>query len=310
MRLDDLPTSDNVRDLGRGRGGGGGFGGGGGGGMLGAILPLVGRRFGCLGIGAVLALMVVFGGFGSLGGLGGLLGGGSAPTTGQQASGAGATDDPQAACSATPLRRSVCQTKYSLEQVWGGLVQNYRPASLFFYDGQNQSGCGAAQAAMGPFYCPPDQGVYIDTSFFDELAGKYGASGDFAQDYVVAHEVGHHIQTLDGTSDRVRQGQARAGRAEANALQVRMELQADCYAGVWGARAVDAQGRRAIEPGDVEEGMTAAAAIGDDTLQRQSGARVSPESFTHGSSEQRMRWLRRGLESGDPRQCDTFRGAV
>ncbi len=303
MRLDDLPTSDNVRDLGRGRGGGFGGGlGGGGGGMLGAILPLVGRRFGCLGIGAVLVLMVVFGGFG---GLSGLFGGGSAPT-GQQAAGSGATNDPRAVCAETPLTRSVCQTKYSLEQVWGGLIQGYRPAQLFFYDQQNQSGCGVAQAAMGPFYCPPDHGVYIDTSFFDELAGKYGARGDFAQDYVLAHEVGHHIQALTGTADKVRQAQARAGTVEANALQVRMELQADCYAGVWGARATDAQGRRAIEPGDVEEGMTAAAAIGDDTLQREAGARVSPESFTHGTSEQRMRWLRRGLESADPASCDTF----
>lgn len=301
MRLDDLPTSDNVRDLGRGRGGGG-FGGGGGG-MLGAILPLVGRRFGCLGIGAVLVLMVLFGG--GLGGLGGLFGGGSAPT-GQQAAGSGATNDANAACNVTPLTKSVCQTKYSLEQVWGGLLPGYRPATLNFYTGGGQSGCGAAMSAMGPFYCPPDQGVYIDTSFFDELAGKYGAQGDFAQDYVVAHEVGHHIQNLDGTADKVRQAQARAGTAGANELQVRMELQADCYAGVWGARAVDGQGRRAIEPGDVEEGMTAASAIGDDTLQRQSGARVSPESFTHGTSEQRMRWLRRGLESGDPAACDTF----
>ena len=305
MRLDDLPTSDNVQDLGRGSGGGG-FGGRGlgGGGMLGMILPLVGRRFGCLGIGAVLVLMVVFGG--GLGGLGGLFGGGSTGVTSQQGASRTATADAGMACSASPLTKSVCQTKYSLEQVWGGLVQNYQPSTLFFYDQQNRSGCGVAQAAMGPFYCPPDRGVYIDTSFFDELATKYRARGDFAQDYVVAHEVGHHIQNLDGTADRVRQEQARAGRAGSNALQVRMELQADCYAGVWGARAVDGQGRRAIEPGDIEEGMTAAAAIGDDTLQREAGARVSPESFTHGTSEQRMRWLRRGLESGDPRDCDTF----
>ena len=298
MRLDDLPTSDNVRDLGRGSGGGGFGGGGMGGGMLGAILPLVGRRFGCLGIGAVLVLMLVFGG--GLGGLGGLFGGGGSQVSSRQAAGSGATNDAARACGESALTKSVCQTKYSLEQVWGGLVQNYRPATLNFYTGGSQSGCGAAQAAMGPFYCPPDQGVYIDTSFFDELASKYGAQGDFAQDYVVAHEVGHHIQNLDGTAEQVRAAQARAGRAESNQLQVRMELQADCYAGVWGARAVDGQGRRAIEPGDVEEGMTAASAIGDDTLQREAGARVSPESFTHGSSEQRMRWLRRGLESGDP----------
>ena len=310
MRLDDLPTSDNVRDLGRGRGGGG-LGGGGMGGMLGMILPLVGRKFGCLGIGVVLVLMVVFGGGLSLFG-----GGGGQQVAGTGSTAApGATDNAATACSATPVRKATCQVMYSTEQVWGGIFQQegqqYRPATLNFYDGQNQSGCGAAMAAMGPFYCPTDQGVYIDTSFFDELATKYRAQGDFAQDYVVAHEVGHHIQALTGIADRVRQAQSRAGTAEANALQVRMELQADCYAGVWGARATDAQGRRAIEPGDVEEGLTAAAAIGDDTLQRQSGGRVSPESFTHGSSEQRMRWLRRGLESADPAACDTFAaGAV
>ena len=302
MRLDDLPTSDNVRDLGRGRGGGG-LGGGGMGGMLGMILPLVGRKFGCLGIGVVLVLMVVFGG-------GLSLFGGDGQQVAGNGSTAGATNNATAACNATPVRKATCQTKTSLEQVWGDVFrqsgEQYRPATLNFYDGRNQSGCGAAMAAMGPFYCPTDQGVYIDTSFFDELASRYGAQGDFAQDYVVAHEVGHHIQSLTGIADKVRRAQARAGTAEANALQVRMELQADCYAGVWGARATDAQGRRAIEPGDVEEGMTAAAAIGDDTLQRQSAGRVSPESFTHGSSEQRMRWLRRGLESADPASCDTF----
>ena len=205
MRLDDLPTSDNVRDLGRGRGGGG-FGGGGMGGMLGMILPLVGRRFGCLGIGVVLVLMVVFGGGLSLFG-----GGGGQQVAGSGSTAApGATNDAATACNETPVRRATCQTMYSTEQVWGNLFQQsgerYRPATLNFYDGQNQSGCGAAMAAMGPFYCPTDQGVYIDTSFFDELANKYRAQGDFAQDYVVAHEVGHHIQALTGIADRVRQG--------------------------------------------------------------------------------------------------------
>ncbi len=299
MRLDDFDPNINVSDQGRGRGGGGFRGGGVGGGMLGMILPLVGRRFGCLGIGVVLVLMVVFGG--GLSGLGGLLGGG-----GQQVA---------TSASSTPTttneicRRSgylaACNAFSSANKTWTAVFRRegaaYQSPALRFYTSDGESACGAAQSSMGPFYCPPDQGIYLDTSFFNELATRYGARGDFAQYYVIAHEFGHHIQTLEGTSDQVRQAQASAARAESNQLQVRMELQADCYAGVWAA-----QNRDRLEPGDIEEGMTAAAAIGDDTLQREAGARVSPESFTHGSSEQRMRWLRRGLESGDPGACDTF----
>ena len=294
MRLDEFDPNINVNDQGRGRRGGGM-----GGGMLGMILPLVGRKFGCLGIGAVLVLMVVFGG--GLSGLGGLLGGGQQVAAPRAAT----SGDAATICQKDPAKHAACNAFSSAVKTWSAIFQREGPRfqqpSLQFYTENGQSGCGAAQSAMGPFYCPPDQGVYLDTSFFDELARRYGARGDFAQYYVVAHEIGHHIQTLDGTSDQVRQAQARAGRTESNALQVRMELQADCYAGVWAA-----QNRDRLDPGDVEEGMTAASAIGDDTLQREAGARVSPESFTHGSSEQRMRWLRRGLESGDPRACDTF----
>ena len=158
---------------------------------------------------------------------------------------------------------------------------------------------------MGPFYCPLDRGIYIDTTFFNELATKFGAGGDFAQYYVVAHEFGHHIQTLTGASARVREIQQRSSREEGNAASVRLELQADCYAGVWAA-----QNRDRLEPGDIEEGLRAAQAIGDDTLQKQAQGRVVPDSFTHGSSAQRMTWLRRGLETGDPAQCDTFSGAI
>jgi predicted metalloprotease len=175
--------------------------------------------------------------------------------------------------------------------------QRYQPARLRFYNGSDRSGCGAAQAAMGPFYCPTDQGIYLDTSFFDEMRTRLGAAGDFAQAYVIAHEVGHHIQNMTGVLERARAEQQRLSQAEGNAVQVRVELQADCYAGVWAAR-----NRNRLEPGDVEEGMTAAAAIGDDTLQRKNGGRVSPESFTHGTSEQRMTWLRRGMQTGDPRR--------
>ena len=171
------------------------------------------------------------------------------------------------------------------------------------YSNVGQSGCGVAQAAMGPFYCPTDHRIYIDPAFFNELDRRFGAPGDFAQAYVIAHEVGHHIQNLEGTLDRASAAQARASRAEGNQIQVGIELQADCYAGVWAANARDAQGS-ILEPGDLEEGMRAAEAIGDDTLQRQSQGRVVPESFTHGTAEQRMAALRRGLESGDPAACN------
>ena len=155
---------------------------------------------------------------------------------------------------------------------------------------------------MGPFYCPSDTGIYLDSTFFDELATRFGAAGDFAEAYVIAHEVGHHVQNLTGQMEEVRALQARASQTEGNRLSVALELQADCYAGVWAAR-----NRERLEPGDIEEGMTAANAIGDDTLQRQSQGTVVPDSFTHGSSEQRMTWLRRGLESGgDPAVCNTF----
>jgi predicted metalloprotease len=158
---------------------------------------------------------------------------------------------------------------------------------------------------MGPFYCPTDQGIYLDTSFFNELANRFGAKGDFAQDYVIAHEFGHHIQNLLGTSDEVQQQMARASRTQGNALSVKLELQADCYAGVWAAA-----NRDRLDPGDLQEGMTAAHAIGDDTLQQETQGRVVPDSFTHGTSAQRAAWLKRGIDTGDPAQCDTFNEAV
>ncbi|PWG02776.1 KPN_02809 family neutral zinc metallopeptidase [Sphingosinicella humi] len=205
--------------------------------------------------------------------------------------------------------RFISQVLASTEDQWGRLFQQagqtYTPTTLVLYDRTDRSGCGIAQAAMGPFYCPSDQRIFIDTVFFNELSQRLGAPGDFAQAYVIAHEVGHHIQTLDGTADQVRRAQARASEAEANALQVRMELQADCYAGVWASTE-----RAALEQGDVQEGMTAAAAIGDDTLQQASQGFVVPESFTHGTSEQRMEWLQRGLTTGDPAACDTFAGRI
>jgi predicted metalloprotease len=174
---------------------------------------------------------------------------------------------------------------------------------LILFEGQVSSACGMASSAVGPFYCPGDRSVYLDLSFFRELHQRLGAPGDFAEAYVIAHEVGHHVQTLTGLSERVQAARARASETEANQLSVRQELQADCYAGVWANRV---NKRNWLEPGDVEEGLRAAAAIGDDRLQRQSQGYVVPESFTHGSSQQRQQWLQRGLQTGDIRQCDTF----
>ncbi len=194
------------------------------------------------------------------------------------------------------------------EDTWGRvfpelLGRQYQQPQLVLFTGQVRSACGMSSAAVGPFYCPGDRKVYIDLSFFDDLDRRFGAPGDFAQAYVVAHEVGHHLQTLLGISQQVRQQQQRMSQAQANQLSVRLELQADCLAGVWGHHA---NRRNLLEEGDVQEGMAAAAAIGDDRLQRQSGGWVQPESWTHGSSEQRQRWLRLGLQTGDPNRCDTF----
>ena len=197
-------------------------------------------------------------------------------------------------------------TEDAWSEIFAAAGQSYREPTLVLFTDMVQSACGMNTAATGPFYCPPDQKVYIDVGFFRELA-RIGGAGDFAQAYVVGHEVGHHVQNLVGTSDAVRQAQARSGgQSEANRLSVAMELQADCYAGVWAHQINRRGGEVVLEPGDVEEGLRAAAAIGDDRLMRSAGRAVNPESFTHGSSEQRAMWLRRGLETGSVEACDTF----
>jgi predicted metalloprotease len=207
------------------------------------------------------------------------------------------------------VQRTSLKVLGSTERRWADIFkaegQQYPPPTLVFYSQNGQSGCGAAMSAMGPFYCPADQRIYLDTDFFREMETKFNAPGDFPIGYIIAHEVGHHIQTITGEADRIRKAQQRASEADGNALQVQMELQADCYAGVWAARDTNL-----MEPGDLEEGMRAAEAIGDDTLQKAAGRRPVPESFTHGTSAQRMQWLRKGLSTGDPAQCDTFKGAV
>lgn len=304
MRLDDFDPNINVEDQ---RGASGGGFGGGGGGLLFGLLPLIGSRFGCGGIAVVLILFAVFGG---LGNLGGLIGGGqqSAPATqvGQRQAGT----DTTSSCTLNAESKAACNAFSSADKTWAKIFAASgetftQPKLVFFGDQGGRSGCGAAQSAMGPFYCPTDRGIYLDTNFFGELANRFGAKGDFAQDYVIAHEFGHHIQNLLGTSDKVAQIQRSASGTEGNAASVRLELQADCFAGVWAAA-----NRDRLEPGDIEEGMTAANAIGDDTLQRETQGRVVPDSFTHGTSAQRKAWLKRGIDSGDPAQCDTFSGAI
>jgi uncharacterized protein len=198
------------------------------------------------------------------------------------------------------------------EDTWHALFNkmggHYRDPTLVLFSGAVQSACGFAQAAMGPFYCPGDEKVYIDLSFFDELHDRFGAPGDFAQAYVIAHEVGHHVQNLLGIADKVQAARQQADERDSNALSVMMELQADCFAGVWGYHAD--KSRHLLEAGDIEEGLNAAAAIGDDRLQRQAQGYVVPEGFTHGSSAQRVRWFRQGLSSGDPSSCNTFAAAA
>ena len=206
------------------------------------------------------------------------------------------------------LARFASQVLADTEDTWGPIFaaggRQYQEPRMVLFTGATRSACGVGQAEMGPFYCPADQKLYLDLSFFDELQHRFGAPGDFAQAYVIAHEVGHHVQNLLGISDRVLRARGRVSEREANALSVRLELQADCFAGVWGHHAD--RTRQLLEAGDVEEALGAASAIGDDRLQKQVQGRVVPDSFTHGSSAQRSRWFRTGLERGELRACDTF----
>ena len=278
MRLNPFnPDSINVR-----RGGGGGFPGGGGG------------QLGCGAIVIALIGALVFGidPGQMLGTMEGMQQ--SAPSEQQQGNETAAE-----ICDDNAYATEACNALASLDQTWAPLFQQagieFKRPYLVFYSGGTGSACGSATSAVGPFYCPGDQSIYIDTSFYDQLDRELGARGDFARYYVIAHEYGHHVQALTGVADQIRSAQQQ-NPSQANQLQVLMELQADCYAGVWAGK-----NRNAIEPGDFEEGMTAASAIGDDRL---TGGRVSSENFTHGTSAQRMQALRLGLESGDDTQCD------
>ena len=297
MRLEGERESENVEDR-RGMGGGV-FGRGGGGGGF----PV---RIAGGGIGGVIliVLALMFGIDPSV-----LFSDGEAPAPpGRQGAPTAQYAPQEARPEEEQLRRFVSQVLATTEDTWSEVFRaagrRYDAPKLVLFSGQVQSACGTAGTAVGPFYCPGDQKVYLDLAFFDDMARKLNAPGEFAQAYVVAHEVGHHVQNEMGILEQVERARRGAGQAEANALQVRVELQADCFAGVWAHRADAARG--ILERGDIEAGMNAAAAVGDDRLQRRAQGYVVPESFTHGSSAQRVRWFRKGLETGDVRQCDTF----
>jgi len=286
MRLGDERESENVEDR-RGEGSGGGFG--------------LGK--GRLGLGAVVVAFVVsyFTGI-------------SPATLLDLASGGGAAPQSQSAPAHKPpandeMARFVSKVLADTEDTWTVIFRetnkSYRVPKLVLFTGTTQSACGTGQAEMGPFYCSLDEKVYIDLSFYQQLKDRFQAPGEFAEAYVIAHEVGHHVQHLLGISEKVHAARQRAGsEAQANALSVRLELQADCFAGVWGNRADKL--RNIIEPGEIEQALTAASAIGDDRLQQQSQGTTQPETFTHGTSAQRVRWFKRGMESGQPGQCNTF----
>jgi len=228
-------------------------------------------------------------------------------TTSQQATDELYVESPNEAEWRQQIAVALAETEDAWNAEFADLGGGYREPTLVLFNGAVESGCGYAQAAVGPFYCPPDEDLYIDLGFFDQLGTQLGARGDFARAYVVAHEVGHHVQNLRGISGRVQELRQRVGEIEGNQLSMRLELQADCYAGLWAHRADKYAG--ILEPGDIEEALNAASAVGDDRLQTSAGGAVVPDSFTHGTSEQRQRWFRRGYETGSLEACDTFRAA-
>jgi predicted metalloprotease len=293
MRWEDDRESDYVEDD-RGQSfGGGGFGGG---------LP-IGGIGGGLGLVVIVVLALVFGvdPRALLSGSGGGLEPQQAPTRSEPQG--PRADDEDARFASVVLGQT--------EDAWSAIFRQhgaqYQPPRMVLYDNAHPTGCGTGQSAMGPFYCPADHKVYLDLSFFKELSGRFGAPGRFAEAYVIAHEVGHHVQNLTGVSEQAQRAQQRLPRREANEVSVRVELQADCYAGVW-ANWTN-RDRKFLEPGDVEQGLAAAEAVGDDTLQKETQGRVMPDAFTHGTSEQRVRWFKRGFENGDMNACDTFQGS-
>ena len=292
MRMDEQRESDNLEDRrGSGMGGGGG-------------LRLGGGR---LGIGTIVIALVAsyFLGINPLTVLSMLSGGGGMPVVEQSAP--PAHKPPANDETARFVSKVLASTEDTWTEIFRANGKQYEDPKLVLFTGSTPTACGTGQTAMGPFYCPGDRKVYIDLAFYQELKTRFHAPGEFAEAYVIAHEVGHHVQNLLGIADKVHQAQQRAGKVEANALSVRMELQADCLAGVWGKRTNTM--KNILEPGDLETALTAASAIGDDRLQQQAQGRIVPESFTHGSSAQRVKWFKMGFESGDMNQCNTFKAA-
>ena len=302
MRWEDFRTSDNVEDRrGEGGGGGGGFG-------------FPGGGAGGLGIGTIVILCII----GWVTGINpAILIGGAETVTRQRApqeqgQQQGQQPDRRTGAPSDQTGKFAAAILGNTEDVWKTVLPNqtgrqYTPTTMVLYTGGTRSGCGQARAAMGPFYCPLDKKVYLDTSFFKEMEQKFHVKGDFAYAYVIAHEVGHHVQDVLGILPKVQQKQQQVGERESNALSVRVELMADCLAGVWAKNSNDRF--NSLEPGDIEEAMQAASAIGDDKLQKQSQGYVVPDSFTHGSSAQRMRWFQTGYRSGQTQSCDTFRAS-
>ena len=286
MRWGDMRPSDNVEQS---SGGGGGF-------------PLGGGMR--LGGGAIILIVIVslIFGINPLSILGMLEGGGPPPPAQTQTAPTSPTQAAQ-----NPQLDFVRRVVGDTEDVWTTLFKQmgsrYEPPKLRVFHRAEQSACGMASAATGPFYCPADQKVYLDTDFFQQLSQRFGAPGDFAAAYVIAHEIGHHVQNQLGTMEKFEATAARGDPRQRNAMSVRLELQADCYAGVWGFYAAK---RNLLEPGDVEEGLRAAAAVGDDAIQKSTRGYVVPDAFTHGSAAQRARWFRQGMSTGDPRSCNTF----
>jgi len=297
MRLDDERQSDKVEDRRGSSGGGFGFPGGG---------IRLGRSRGGMGIGGIILLLAISY-FMGINPLEMIFGGGAglSPTSQREVSTRQIPGGTQVSAN-DPGKVFAAKVLHTTERTWDKIFRQqlhktYVKPTLVLFTGRVRSACGMAAAAMGPFYCPGDQKVYIDLSFYNDMKRKLGASGDFAQAYVIAHEIGHHVQKLIGIADKVAAARQRSSKTRSNALSVRMELQADCFAGIW-AR----DNSNLLDAGDIEEALNAAAAIGDDRLQRRAQGYVVPESFTHGSSAQRVRWFKRGFESGDLRACDTF----
>jgi len=305
----DGDQSNNIEDR---RGEGGGFGGGLGGG--GFPIPMGGGGGGLFkggfGLVAFVVIAMIMGADpGAI--LSDIAGGGTssyapAPPS-SSASRTPGTQAPAGDAETQFVSRVLKSTEDVWQEIFRDMGRQYRDPKLVLFRGATRTECGVGQSAMGPFYCPADQRVYLDLGFFDELARRFNAPGQFPQAYVIAHEIGHHVQNLLGISGKVQQMRESMSKRDGNALSVRTELQADCFAGVWANRADRQRGGKMIDDKDVDQALAAASAIGDDALQKQGQGRVVPDSFTHGTSAQRARWFRKGLTSGDPRQCDTFR---